>query len=71
MSRNAIDTSVSDHSVSDHSVSGSSVSDTTLTTDAAAYCLQLGDDALIYAQRLGDWISRAPQIEEDLSLIHI
>jgi ring-1,2-phenylacetyl-CoA epoxidase subunit PaaC len=76
MSRNAIDTSVSDHSVSDHSVSGSSVSgssvsDTTLTTDAAAYCLQLGDDALIYAQRLGDWISRAPQIEEDMALANV
>ena len=35
---------------------------------AAAYCLQLGDDALIYAQRLGEWISRAPQIEEDMAL---
>ena len=38
------------------------------TTVAAAYCLQLGDDALIYAQRLGEWISRAPQIEEDMAL---
>ena len=37
-------------------------------TVAAAYCLQLGDDALIYAQRLGEWISRAPQIEEDMAL---
>ncbi len=38
------------------------------TLTAAAYCLQLGDDALIYAQRLGGWISRAPQIEEDMAL---
>jgi ring-1,2-phenylacetyl-CoA epoxidase subunit PaaC len=38
------------------------------TSVAAAYCLQLGDDALIYAQRLGEWISRAPQIEEDMAL---
>ena len=38
---------------------------------AAAYCLQLGDDALIYAQRLGQWISRAPQIEEDMALGNI
>ena len=37
----------------------------------AAYCLQLGDDALIYAQRLGEWISRAPQIEEDMALGNI
>ena len=34
----------------------------------AAYCLGLGDDALVYAQRLGEWISRAPQIEEDMAL---
>lgn len=34
----------------------------------ARYCLQLGDDALIYAQRLGEWIARAPQIEEDMAL---
>ena len=38
---------------------------------AADYCLQLGDDALIYAQRLGGWISRAPQIEEDMALGNI
>ena len=37
----------------------------------AAYCLQLGDDALIYGQRLGGWISRAPQIEEDMALGNI
>jgi len=37
----------------------------------ATYCLQLGDDALIYAQRLGEWISRAPQIEEDMALGNI
>lgn len=41
----------------------------TMTT--AAYCLQLGDDALIYAQRLGEWISRAPQIEEDMALANV
>src|SRR6476619_8075951 len=34
----------------------------------ARYALQLGDDALVYAQRLGEWISRAPQIEEDMAL---
>jgi len=45
--------------------------DTTVTKTTAAYCLQLGDDALIYAQRLGEWISRAPQIEEDMALGNI
>lgn len=36
--------------------------------DHAAYVLGLADDALIYAQRLGEWLTRAPQIEEDLAL---
>ncbi len=41
------------------------------TVDQAAlftYVLGLGDDALILAQRLGEWITRAPQIEEDIAL---
>lgn len=49
----------------------SGVLDPTTTTVASAYCLQLGDDALVYAQRLGEWISRAPQIEEDMALGNI
>ena len=39
--------------------------------DAAAYALRLGDDALILAQRLGWWISRAPELEEDVALGNI
>jgi ring-1,2-phenylacetyl-CoA epoxidase subunit PaaC len=35
------------------------------------YVLGLGDDALISAQRLGWWISRAPQLEEDVALANI
>lgn len=35
---------------------------------SARYLLGLSDDALVYAQRLGEWISRAPQIEEDMAL---
>ena len=35
------------------------------------YALGLGDDALILAQRLGHWIARAPQIEEDVALGNI
>ncbi|GAB3585403.1 1,2-phenylacetyl-CoA epoxidase subunit PaaC [Calidifontibacter terrae] len=34
----------------------------------SSYVLGLADDALIYTQRLGEWVSRAPQIEEDLAL---
>jgi ring-1,2-phenylacetyl-CoA epoxidase subunit PaaC len=37
----------------------------------AEYALRLGDDALILAQRLGEWISNAPQIEEDIALGNI
>ena len=33
-----------------------------------AYLLSLGDDALVYAQRLGEWMTHAPQIEEDMAL---
>jgi ring-1,2-phenylacetyl-CoA epoxidase subunit PaaC len=39
--------------------------------DVAEYALRLGDDALILAQRLGYWISRAPELEEDVALGNI
>jgi len=35
------------------------------------YALQLGDDALIMAQRLGEWVSYAPELEEDVALGNI
>jgi ring-1,2-phenylacetyl-CoA epoxidase subunit PaaC len=34
----------------------------------AAYCLMLGDDALVLSQRLSEWCSRAPELEEDIAL---
>lgn len=37
----------------------------------AHYLLGLGDDALIYAQRLGQWLTHAPAIEEDVALGNI
>ncbi|MDR4532124.1 1,2-phenylacetyl-CoA epoxidase subunit PaaC [Glutamicibacter sp. PS] len=39
--------------------------------DLAQYALRLGDDALILAQRLSHWISRAPELEEDVALGNI
>ena len=39
--------------------------------DVATYALYLGDDALMLAQRLGHWISRAPEMEEDVALANI
>jgi ring-1,2-phenylacetyl-CoA epoxidase subunit PaaC len=35
------------------------------------YTLALADDALVAAQRLGEWIAAAPQIEEDVALGNI
>jgi ring-1,2-phenylacetyl-CoA epoxidase subunit PaaC len=37
----------------------------------AAYCLMLGDDALIYSHRLQQWITRAPELEEETALANI
>lgn len=39
--------------------------------DVATYALRLGDDALVLAQRLSWWSSRAPELEEDLALTNI
>lgn len=35
------------------------------------YMLGLADDALVSAQRMGWWISRAPELEEDVALANI
>ncbi len=42
-------------------------------TDTALfdYTLGLADDALVSAQRMGWWISRAPELEEDVALANI
>ena len=37
----------------------------------AAYCLMLGDDALVAAQRLTEWVTRAPELEEEVALANI
>jgi ring-1,2-phenylacetyl-CoA epoxidase subunit PaaC len=37
----------------------------------AAYALRLGDDALVLGQRLSEWVSNAPQLEEDVALANI
>jgi ring-1,2-phenylacetyl-CoA epoxidase subunit PaaC len=49
---------------------GSSLSDVAVGGHAA-YVLGLGDDALVLAQRCGEWIAAAPQIEEDIALANI
>ncbi|RHW27565.1 phenylacetate-CoA oxygenase subunit PaaI [Nocardioides immobilis] len=39
--------------------------------ELATYCLRLGDDALILSQRLSEWCSRAPDLEEDIALANV
>ena len=42
-----------------------------MSAAVTAYVLALADYALVSAQRLGWWISRAPELEEDLALANI
>ncbi len=50
--------------------------DTTVPQDIdagelAAVCVALADDALVSAQRLAEWITRAPELEEEVALANI
>jgi ring-1,2-phenylacetyl-CoA epoxidase subunit PaaC len=39
--------------------------------DLAAYCLMLGDDALVYSHRLTEWVANAPELEEEVALANL
>ena len=39
--------------------------------ELARYCLGLGDDALVMSQRLAEWCSRAPELEDDVALANL
>src|SRR4051794_12191477 len=39
--------------------------------DLGAYCLMLGDDALVLCQRLTQWITNAPELEEEVALANL
>ena len=39
--------------------------------EVAGYALALGDDALILAHRCSEWVTRAPELEEDVALANI
>jgi ring-1,2-phenylacetyl-CoA epoxidase subunit PaaC len=39
--------------------------------DLAAYCLMLGDDALILSHRLQEWCTRAPELEDEVAIANI
>jgi ring-1,2-phenylacetyl-CoA epoxidase subunit PaaC len=40
-------------------------------TELGQYCLMLGDDALVLAQRLTQWITAAPELEEEVAIGNI
>ena len=39
--------------------------------DLGAYCLMLGDDALVLSQRLTEWLTCGPELEEEVALANI
>jgi ring-1,2-phenylacetyl-CoA epoxidase subunit PaaC len=39
--------------------------------DLGEYCLMLGDDALVLAQRLTQWITAAPELEEEVAIANV
>lgn len=39
--------------------------------DLAAYCLMLGDDALVLSQRLQQWVTRLPELEDEVAVANI
>ncbi|QVQ54274.1 phenylacetate-CoA oxygenase subunit PaaC [Spiractinospora alimapuensis] len=39
--------------------------------DLEAYCLMLGDDALILSHRLQEWVTNAPELEDEVALANI
>jgi len=57
--------------VSAHDSAGTPTSGPADRASLAVYALRLGDDALVLAQRLGEWVASAPQIEEDIALGNI
>ncbi len=46
-------------------------SDSDKSVAVGAYALRLGDDALVLAHRMAEWIASAPELEEDVALANI
>jgi len=62
----------SNHVVSS-AITAESIADSSVVAPEAVaqYALGLGDDALVLAHRLGEWIANAPELEEDVALGNI
>ncbi|MBL4592200.1 MAG: phenylacetate-CoA oxygenase subunit PaaI [Flavobacteriales bacterium] len=43
----------------------------TLNEALVKYCLRLGDSSLILAQRMAEWCSNGPILEEDIAMSNI
>ena len=39
--------------------------------DLGTYCLMLGDDALVLAQRLTEWVTSSPELEEEVAVANV
>ncbi|WIX79098.1 1,2-phenylacetyl-CoA epoxidase subunit PaaC [Amycolatopsis carbonis] len=39
--------------------------------ELAAYCLMLGDDALVFSHRLQEWVTNAPELEDEVAIANI
>ena len=57
--------------VDDMSTVDTSVPSDVDTVDLATYCLMLADDALVASQRLAEWTTNAPELEEEVALANI
>lgn len=62
-SNHTISTAITAESIADSSV--------VCPEPVAPYAIGLGDDALVLAHRLGEWIANAPELEEDVALGNI
>jgi ring-1,2-phenylacetyl-CoA epoxidase subunit PaaC len=62
-SNHTISTAITAESIADSSV--------VCPEPVAEYALGLGDDSLVLAHRLGEWIANAPELEEDVALGNI
>lgn len=62
----------SNHVVSS-AITAESIADSSVVAPetVAQYALGLGDDALVLAHRLGEWIANAPELEEDVAIGNI
>ena len=58
-------------SESDEALPGAADNGPSGASPVAPYLLGLADDAMVYAQRLSEWMTNAPQIEEDMALGNI